>query len=87
MVDELEQSTEFAQYFNDEAYKYFRHSFSQKAPEGESYADVLYRVEQFFKMRYKRKMIILLLWHIKSLFVVSLFILVMNLKRVPLIQK
>ncbi|MCD8829143.1 histidine phosphatase family protein [Staphylococcus gallinarum] len=49
MVDELEQSTEFAQYFNDEAYKYFRHSFSQKAPEGESYADVLYRVEQFFK--------------------------------------
>ncbi|MCG7337938.1 histidine phosphatase family protein [Staphylococcus sp. ACRSN] len=49
MVDELEQSTKFSRYFNDENYKYFRHSFEQKAPEGESYADVLYRIEQFFE--------------------------------------
>ncbi|RIP34761.1 histidine phosphatase family protein [Staphylococcus gallinarum] len=48
MVDKITQSTEFAQYFKDEDYKYFRHSFTQKAPEGESYADVLYRIEQFF---------------------------------------
>ncbi|WP_436943763.1 histidine phosphatase family protein [Staphylococcus xylosus] len=49
MVDKIEQNPEYARYFNDEDYLSFRHSFSQKAPGGESYADVLQRVTQFFE--------------------------------------
>lgn len=49
MVDKIEQKPEYERYFNDEDYLLFRHSFSQKAPGGESYADVLQRVTQFFE--------------------------------------
>lgn len=49
MVDKIEQKPEYECYFNDEDYLSFRHSFSQKAPGGESYADVLQRVTQFFE--------------------------------------
>ncbi|MDT4146206.1 histidine phosphatase family protein, partial [Staphylococcus aureus] len=37
----------YEKYFNDLNFKDFRHSFSQKAPEGESYEDVYQRVEHF----------------------------------------
>ena len=36
-------------YFRDPNYKYFRHSFSQKAPQGESYQDVYDRVVTFIE--------------------------------------
>ncbi|MDW8545692.1 histidine phosphatase family protein [Staphylococcus pseudoxylosus] len=49
MVDKIEQKPEYERYFNDGDYLSFRHSFSQKAPGGESYADVLQRVTQFFE--------------------------------------
>ena len=49
MVAKVEQNPEYAQYFNDEDYLSFRHSFTQKAPGGESYADVLQRVTHFFE--------------------------------------
>ena len=37
----------FYKYFNDDNFKDFRHSFTQKAPEGESYQDVFDRVATF----------------------------------------
>lgn len=49
MVDAIEQNPEYHAYFNDDNLLAFRHSFTQKAPEGESYSDVLQRVEQFFE--------------------------------------
>ncbi len=48
-VSEVEQDPQYAAYFGNGAYHAFRHSFTQKAPEGESYEDVLKRVEAFFK--------------------------------------
>ena len=49
LVSDLKQNPTYPAYFNDENYKSFRHSFTQKAPEGESYTDVLNRVKQFFE--------------------------------------
>lgn len=48
-VADVEQQSEYAHYFNDDNFKDFRHSFTQKAPDGESYEDVLARVRQFFE--------------------------------------
>ncbi|WP_436860915.1 histidine phosphatase family protein [Staphylococcus caeli] len=48
MVTDIEQNTKYSHFFEDKAYSSFRHSFTQKAPEGESYSDVMQRVEQFF---------------------------------------
>lgn len=48
-VKEIEQNPDYELYFNDDNYRLFRHSFTQKAPEGESYRDVLNRVVQFFE--------------------------------------
>lgn len=48
-VSEIEQNAQFETYFNGGPNSSFRHSFTQKAPEGESYEDVLKRVETFFK--------------------------------------
>lgn len=47
--DKLMKSNMYHRYFHDPNYKDFRHSFIQKAPEGESYNDVYYRVKQFFE--------------------------------------
>ena len=47
--DKLMQDAQYHRYFNDPEYKDFRHSFTQKAPEGESYRDVHNRVHQFFE--------------------------------------
>ncbi len=47
--DKLMQDAQYHRYFNDPEYKDFRHSFTQKAPEGESYRDVYNRVHQFFE--------------------------------------
>ena len=43
------QDAQYHRYFNDPEYKDFRHSFTQKAPKGESYRDVYHRVHQFFE--------------------------------------
>src|SRR5699024_7585311 len=48
-VSEVEQDRLYAAYFGNGAYHACRHSFTQKAPEGESYEDLLKRVEAFFK--------------------------------------
>ena len=48
-VSEIEQNSQFETYFNGGPNSSFRHSFTQKAPAGESYEDVLQRVETFFK--------------------------------------
>ncbi len=48
-VKEIEHNPDYELYFNDDNYRSFRHSFTQKAPEGESYRDVLNRVAQFFE--------------------------------------
>lgn len=45
---EVSEDAEYERYFNDPEFKDFRHSFSQKAPEGESYQDVYERIEHFF---------------------------------------
>ena len=45
---EVREDVEYERYFNDPEFKDFRHSFSQKAPEGESYQDVYERIEHFF---------------------------------------
>ncbi|WP_367121160.1 histidine phosphatase family protein [Staphylococcus capitis] len=45
---EVSEDVEYERYFNDPEFKDFRHSFSQKAPEGESYQDVYERIEHFF---------------------------------------
>lgn len=45
---EVSQDETFYKYFNDDNFKDFRHSFTQKAPEGESYQDVFDRVATFF---------------------------------------
>ncbi|HHX0137167.1 TPA: histidine phosphatase family protein [Staphylococcus aureus] len=45
--DEISANPKYEKYFNDPNFKDFRHSFSQKAPEGESYEDVYQRVEHF----------------------------------------
>ncbi|HIE0210852.1 TPA: histidine phosphatase family protein, partial [Staphylococcus aureus] len=45
--DEISANPKYDKYFNDPNFKDFRHSFSQKAPEGESYEDVYQRVEHF----------------------------------------
>lgn len=47
--DKLMKDTQFHQYFNHPEYKDFRHSFTQKAPKGESYGDVLNRIRLFFE--------------------------------------
>ena len=47
--DKLSQEEQFSRYFNHPDYKDFRHSFTQKAPEGESYRDVYRRVHSFFE--------------------------------------
>jgi len=47
--DKLMQDNQYHQYFNHPEYKDFRHSFTQKAPEGESYGDVLNRIRLFFE--------------------------------------
>ncbi len=44
----MSQDETFYKYFNDDNFKDFRHSFTQKAPEGESYQDVFDRVATFF---------------------------------------
>lgn len=44
---EVSEDHHFYKYFNDDNYKDFRHSFTQKAPEGESYQDVYDRVSMF----------------------------------------
>ena len=43
------KNNKYHRYFHDSNYKDFRHSFIQKAPEGESYNDVYHRVKQFFE--------------------------------------
>ena len=48
-VEDVEQQSEYTHFFNDDNYREFRHSFTQKAPEGESYEDVLARVQHFFE--------------------------------------
>lgn len=48
-VSEIEQNAQFETYFNGGPNSSFRHSFTQKAPEGESYENVFKRVETFFK--------------------------------------
>lgn len=45
--DEISANPKYEKYFNDPKFKDFRHSFSQKAPKGESYEDVYQRVEHF----------------------------------------
>lgn len=45
--DILVENDEYTKYLNDENYKYFRASFTQKAPNGESYSDVSDRVKNF----------------------------------------
>ncbi|PHK48547.1 histidine phosphatase family protein [Staphylococcus edaphicus] len=49
MIKEVEEDPKYKHFFENENYADFRHSFTQKAPEGESYADVLQRVRQFFE--------------------------------------
>ncbi|UMT76003.1 histidine phosphatase family protein [Staphylococcus roterodami] len=45
--DDVSVNPKYEKYFNDPKFKDFRHSFSQKAPEGESYEDVYQRVSHF----------------------------------------
>ncbi|MBO1199306.1 histidine phosphatase family protein [Staphylococcus simiae] len=45
--DDISMQQEYEKYFNDPMFNDFRHSFSQKAPGGESYQDVLNRVQAF----------------------------------------
>ncbi|PNZ67443.1 histidine phosphatase family protein [Staphylococcus croceilyticus] len=47
--DKLMKDAQYHQYFNHPEYKDFRHSFTQKAPKGESYGDVLNRIRLFFE--------------------------------------
>lgn len=47
--EEVCKDKRFEKYFRDPNYKYFRHSFSQKAPQGESYQDVYDRVVTFIE--------------------------------------
>ena len=47
--EEVCKDKRFEKYFHDPNYKYFRHSFSQKAPQGESYQDVYDRVVTFIE--------------------------------------
>ncbi|MGV3094728.1 histidine phosphatase family protein [Staphylococcus borealis] len=47
--DTLMHDAKYHRYFNDPEYKDFRHSFTQKAPEGERYRDVYHRVHLFFE--------------------------------------
>ena len=49
MVEAVEQNPSYTRYFEDQNYLEFRHSFTQKAPEEESYTDVMERVKQFFE--------------------------------------
>lgn len=45
--DDISENQKYAKYFSDPNFKDFRHSFTQKAPEGESYQDVYERVKTF----------------------------------------
>lgn len=44
----LQEDPVYEKYFNDPQFNAFRHDFVQKAPEGESYQDVVDRVADFF---------------------------------------
>ena len=70
--DEISANPKYEKYFNDPNFKDFRHSFSQKAPEGESYEDVYQRVEHFMNhvVNEDTQKMILSLLHIKLSFVV-----------------
>ncbi|MBX5320042.1 histidine phosphatase family protein [Staphylococcus caprae] len=46
---EVSEDKEYERYFNDPEFKDFRHSFIQKAPDGESYQDVYERIARFFE--------------------------------------
>ncbi|UDI79192.1 histidine phosphatase family protein [Staphylococcus taiwanensis] len=53
--DKLMQDEQYHRYFNHPDYKDFRHSFTQKAPKGESYRDVFNRVKSFFENKIDKK--------------------------------
>ena len=60
-VREIMENPAYRRYFEDENYKYFRASFTQSAPHGESYADVSRRAEDFLrdvKSRGYRKIVV-----------------------------
>lgn len=46
---ELQSNAEYAKYFDDPRFSDFRHSFTARAPGGESYADVCARVRTFWE--------------------------------------
>ena len=45
--DEIRQNPEYEKYYTNPDYRHFKDSFTQKAPEGENYTDVLKRVMGF----------------------------------------
>lgn len=47
--DEIRQNPEYERYYTNPAYMHFKDSFTQKAPEGENYTDVLKRVMKFLR--------------------------------------
>lgn len=52
---ELIQNPEYRPYFENPLMSDFRHSFTQRAPGGDNYNDVLARVDQFFKEIFDKK--------------------------------
>ncbi len=47
--EEIRQNPEYEKYYTDSDYMNFKDSFTQKAPEGENYTDVMKRVMEFLK--------------------------------------
>ncbi len=48
-IADIKKAPEYSKYFNDPEYMRFRSSFTQKAPSGENYNDVLNRVRPFLQ--------------------------------------
>ncbi len=61
-IIDIENSPQYAKYFNDPSYMNFRKSFTARAPGGENYGDVCNRIRPFLmelaKCRYKKIVIV-----------------------------
>ncbi|GEP85154.1 putative phosphoglycerate mutase [Staphylococcus piscifermentans] len=53
--DALIKQSEYRPYFEDPLMSNFRHSFTQRAPGGDNYNDVLARVDEFFSELFDKK--------------------------------
>jgi 2,3-bisphosphoglycerate-dependent phosphoglycerate mutase len=49
LIEKIKKEKRYEKYFNDPKFKNFRHDFTIKAPNGESYSDVYNRVNEFYQ--------------------------------------